>query len=104
MERPQEWTFKGKTGKDYTFKVIGLSEELPGKPGIVILTYLHPNGHMAGFSAKPIKAAQGPNINIAAKTAMTETDSTDAYYNCACILVMKGDEEERKSIVEDILG
>ncbi len=102
MERPQEWTFRGRTGKDYTFKVKGLSENLPGKPGIVILSYLHPNGHMAGFSAKPIKAAHGPDIRIAAETAITETDSTDAYYNCACVLLMGGDEEEREAIVEDI--
>ena len=45
-----ELELTGVSGKTYTFKIYPKSAQHPETGGIFIVSYMHPRGHLAGFT------------------------------------------------------
>lgn len=54
MFRQKEWPFTGASGTKYLFSIRPKSAGPPGGPGVFILAYTHPRGHLAGWRVTPL--------------------------------------------------
>ena len=76
----------GISGKTYTFKVYPKSAQLPETGGIFIVTYMHPQGHLAGFKVNPLHIGAADNLQAVVQDLKKEDKFSKNCWNYTCVM------------------
>lgn len=101
MYNLREWTFIGASGAKYAFSCLAKSEELPQSPGVFILAYAHPKGHMAGWQVHPLLISHAENIHAAFDNGAKLSDAHIPIWNCDLVM-LEASISIREKCVQDL--
>lgn len=65
MFRQKEWPFLGASGAKYLFSIRPKSAGPDRGPGVFILAYTHPRGHLAGWRVNPLLIGHAEDMRAA---------------------------------------
>lgn len=103
MYKLKEWTFTGASGTKYQFSNLAKSDELPQSPGILILGYAHPRGHLAGWQVHPLQIHHSDNIHATFANSIEQQATQLPLWNCNLIL-LEPSSSAREESVKDLEG
>lgn len=101
MFKQQEWPFIGASGKEYRFSICSKSTGLPSGPGIFILAYTHPRGHLAGWQVHPLTILQAEDMRHALESH-APLDHDQAMLWNSCFVLPESSESAREGCVRDL--
>jgi len=101
MFKQEKWSFTGASGTEYTFSILPKSEGLPQAPGVFILAYTHPRGHMAGWQVNPLMIDQAEDMRLALESAGGLDSDRMSIWNSNFVLLEAVD-SDRKKCVHDL--
>lgn len=103
MFREREWTLTGESGREYPFVIVPKSEPLPQAPGVFMLAYVHPRGHMSGWQVNPLIVDHAEDMRLAIETEAQLGPDETALWNCNFIY-LQDDTSVREACVRDLAG
>lgn len=103
MFKQKEWSFTGASGTKYIFSILPKSQSLPPSPGIFILAYTHPRGHMAGWQVNPLFISHADNMCVTLDDGVRLDRDQGAMWNCNFVL-LESDPSVREMCVRDLTG
>ncbi|AMK12395.1 MAG: hypothetical protein AB7E51_05290 [Pseudodesulfovibrio sp.] len=103
MFRQREWSFTGTSGKQYRFGIHPKSEKLPSAPGVYILAYTHPRGHLAGWQANPLHVGHADDLTLALEDEVPLDHDRTPLWNSTFVL-LESAPSARRACVRDLEG
>jgi hypothetical protein len=82
--RHSKWIFTGASGATHLFSILPKSAEPPDGPGVFILAYVHPRGHLAGWRATPLHIGHAPDMRRALADVALDSDRKPLW-NCTFV-------------------
>lgn len=101
MFRNQPHSLTGASGEQYVFTLLAKSDPLPDSGGLLLASYTHPRGHLAGFEVHPLLLTHGPDL----RRALPEGGPRDCVlrecWNSTGVLA-EDDPARREAILNDL--
>ncbi|WP_316897066.1 hypothetical protein [Pseudodesulfovibrio indicus] len=101
MFKQREWYFTGTSGKQYRFGIHPNSERPPSAPGVFILAYTHPRGHLAGWQANPLLVGHADDLALALENEVPFDDDRAPLWNSTFVL-LESAPSARRACVRDL--
>ena len=101
MFRQKEWSFTGASGTRHRFAILPKSDGLPQSPGVFILAYTHPRGHMAGWQVNPLFIGHADNMRSALDNEVSLDQDQGTLWNSNFVL-LESDASVRENCVRDL--
>lgn len=101
MFKRKDWIFTGTSGTEYRFTLHPKSEGIPATPGVFILAYTHPCGHMAGWRVQPLFIGHAGNMRVALDAEVEPARDQSPLWNSNFVL-SEADRLEREKCVRDL--
>lgn len=101
MFKQKKWPFTGASGTEYVFSILRKSDRLPQSPGVFILAYTHPRGHLAGWEVKPLRIGQSDDISASLERETGLDADQKAMWNSVFVLP-EPDANTREACVRDL--
>lgn len=93
--------FRGISGKTYRFDVFSKSAKLPETGGVLILTYSHPRGHLAGIQVNVLRMEIATNLNSAVIDLSQDDNLQKECWNYTCAICLD-DPKIREQYIKDL--
>ncbi|KAB1442809.1 hypothetical protein [Pseudodesulfovibrio senegalensis] len=101
MFRQEEWIFSGASGAHYRFSIRTKKSGLPQAPGVVMLAYTHPRGHMAGWQVNPLFIGHADDMSRIPESEVDPHSKQMALWN-SCFLLPESLAAAREACVLDL--
>ncbi|WP_022660454.1 hypothetical protein [Paucidesulfovibrio longus] len=101
MFKEKKWSLTGASGAEYHFDILPKSQELPQSPGVFILAYTHPRGHVAGWAVNPLLVSHADNMRRALASEAELSRDRKFLWNSNLVL-LESDASARETCVRDL--
>lgn len=101
MFRKEKWIFTGSSGTEYLFFIRAKKQVLPQAPGVVMLAYTHPRGHMAGWQVNPLFMDHARDMSLILESGAGPDSESLALWN-SCFVLAEPDAAAREACLSDL--